>query len=232
MRNKLLCLLGLLAGSAAAQDGKTYRVNTIEGNNEELIRDAYRYPQFIAGAVHFKDGTATQARLNYHRLYDQVLFISPKGDTLALAVPDAYKFIAIGKDTFYVHGNGYLERITHYKGVNLARKSAFVVDGREKKGGYGTYSATTAVESRSHIVDRDGRVLPLKVDENTLFRAKNLYFLSDAYHSFSPATKKNFYNLFSKQEQKLKAYLDAHRVNFSRPEDLLPLLAYMQDDKE
>lgn len=135
MRSSCLFLLLLLCGSAAAQDGKTYRVNTIEGNNEELIRDAYRYPQFIAGVVHFKDGTATQARLNYHRLYDQVLFLSPKGDTLALAVPDAYRFIAIGKDTFYVHGNGYLERITHYKGVNLARKSAFVVDGREKKVG-------------------------------------------------------------------------------------------------
>lgn len=75
-------------------------------------------------------------------------------------------------------------------------------------------------------------MVPLKVDENTLFRAKNLYFLSDAYQNFSPATKKNFYNLFSKQEQKLKAYLDAHKVNFTRPEDLLLLLAHMQEGKE
>lgn len=232
MRSSYLFLLLLLCGSAAAQNGKTYRVNTIEGFNEELIRDAHRYPQFIAGVVHFKDGTATQAYLNYHRLYDQVLFLSPKGDTLALAMPDAYKFIAIGTDTFYVHGTGYLERITHYNGVNLARKGAIVVDGHEKKGGYGTYSSTTAVESRSHIVDRDGRVIPLKVDENTLFRAKSLYFLSDAYHNFLPATKKNFYSFFSKQEQKLKTYLDAHKVNFSRQEDLLPLLAHMQEGKD
>jgi hypothetical protein len=232
MRNRTLCLFLLLAGSASAQESKTYKVNTIEDNKEELIRDTYRYPQFTAGVVHFKDGATTRARLNYHRFYDQVLFISPKGDTLALAEPAPYKFIAIGTDTFYVQDQGYLERITHYAGVNLFRKSVMEIVGREKKGGYGTYSSTTAVESRNQYISADGRVIPLQVDENTLYSGRSFYFLSDGYNTFFPATKKNFYNLFSKQEKRLKEYLDAHKVNFYHGEDLLQLMAYLQEGKD
>lgn len=232
MRNWLLCLFGTLALGASAQESKIYKVNSIEDNKEELIRDTYRYPQFAAGVVHFKNGAATKARLNYHRFYDQVLFISPKGDTLALVDPGSYKYIAIGADTFYVQEEGYAERLTHYGGVNLLRKYIIEVAGREKKGGYGTYSSTTAVESRSQYTGEDGRLVPLQVDENTIYKGKSLYFLSDAFNNIFPATKKNFYNLFSKQEKRLKEYLDTHKVNFFHEQDLLQLMAYLQEDKE
>lgn len=229
MRTGLLYLLCVMAGSVAAQEGKTYTVNSIQDNKEELIRDAYRYPQFTPGVVHFKDGRETKAYLNYHRLYDQLLFLTPKGDTLALGDLKMYKFAAIGTDTFYVQNNGFLERLTHYAGVNLARKGTIVVTDRARKGAYGTYSTTAAIESRGIYNDQGGRIVALKTDENLIYNEKSEYFLSDAYNNFSRATKKNFYDLFRKQEKKLREYLDTHKVDFFKEKDLLQLLAFLQE---
>src|SRR5688572_32802432 len=47
--------------------------------------DIYYYPQFNNGKVFFKDGAKGGAKLNYTRLFDQMLFIDARGDTLALA---------------------------------------------------------------------------------------------------------------------------------------------------
>lgn len=224
----LYAFLLLSTGSAAQQD-KTYTVNSIRDNREVVIREAYRYPQFRPGAVVFNDGSVTPARLNYHRLSDQVLFIAPKGDTLALADPGAYKFVVIGTDTFYVQDKGFLERLTHYDGVNLARKGTIVLAGRERKGAYGTYSSTIATDAKAYYSADGSRITHLQVDVNDIYRAKTRYFLSDRYNNFFPATKKNFYNLFFRQEARLQGYLDKHKVNFYREEDLLHLMTYLQE---
>ena len=233
MRNTFpLTFLILSALPAAAQQEKSYTINSIRDNKEELVRDVYRYPQFVAGIVLYTDGVATEARLNYHRLFDQVLFISPKGDTLALARPEAYKYVVIGPDTFYVQEKGYLERITHYKGVNLSKKSAIRFVGIEKKGLYGTYSPLISAESRGNITaDGSGINQRLQVDENSVYRTQTKFFLSDEYNNFFPATKKSFFNLFFHQEKQLKDYLFRHQVNFAREQDLLQLLAFLQEAK-
>lgn len=230
MTSKMLCLFLLVTGSVFAQEGKTYTVNSIKDDNEELVRDAYRYPQFRPGVVHSKDGGATKALLNYHRLFDQLLFLTPSGDTLALGDLGMYKFAAVGADTFYVQHNGYLERLTHYAGVNLAKKGVIVVVDRAKKGAYGSYSTTASIESRGIYNDKGGQMALLKPDENLIYKEKTEYFLSDSYNNFSRATKKSFYTLFRKQEKKLKEYLDAYKVDFFAEKDLLQLLAFLQEE--
>lgn len=232
MRKGMLYAFLLLSAPAAAQQDKTYTVNSIRDNREEVIRDAYRYPQFRPGAVVFNDGSVTPARLNYHRLSDQVLFIAPKGDTLALAEPATFKYVVIGTDTFYMQDKGYLERLTHYVGVNLARKGTIVLAGRERKGAYGTYSSTIATDAKAYYSADGSRITHLQVDVNDIYRAKTRYFLSDRYNNFFPATKKNFYNLFFRQEARLRDYLEANKVNFYREEDLLQLMTFLQEEAQ
>src|SRR5688572_7122750 len=65
------------------------------------LSDLYHNPQFTIGRVYFKDGTSADAMLNYHKLYNQMLFLDGKGDTLALADPELMQVITIGKDSFY-----------------------------------------------------------------------------------------------------------------------------------
>src|SRR4030095_15977959 len=63
--------------------------------------DVFRYPRFTSGKVFYKDGTATEATLNYNYLVNEMHFISPKGDALALANENNIKYISIGNDSFY-----------------------------------------------------------------------------------------------------------------------------------
>jgi hypothetical protein len=75
------------------------------------------FTPFITGSVYFKDDTRAVAKMNYNRLYDEMLFLDPKGDTLALKDENNIKFIALDKDTFYYNG-GYIPasgRQRHYK---------------------------------------------------------------------------------------------------------------------
>lgn len=232
MRKGMLYAFLLFSAAASSQQDKTYTVNSIRDNKEEMIRDAYRYPQFRPGAVLFNDGSLTPARLNYHRLADQVLFIAPKGDTLALADPATVKLVVIGSDTFYMQDKGFLERLTHYDGVNLARKNTITLAGIERKGAYGTYSSTIGSDAKAYYSADGSRITHLQADQNTLYRAKTRYFLSDRYNNFFPATKKNFYNLFFRQEARLQDYLDKHKVNFYREEDLLHLMTYLQEGEQ
>ena len=232
MRKGLLYAFLLLSATASAQQDKTYTINSIRDNKEDMIRDAYRYPQFRPGSVVFNDGSVTPARLNYHRLGDQVLFIAPKGDTLALADPATVKFVVIGTDTFYVQDKGFLERLTHYDGVNLARKGTITLAGYERKGAFGTYSSTMSSDAKAYYSADGSRIAHLQVDQNTLYRAKTRYFLSDRYNNFFPATRKHFYNLFFRQEARLKKYLDTNKVNFYREDDLLQLMTYLQEGEQ
>jgi len=225
----LLAALLLLALLSGAQSEQTYTVNSIKDNKEELVKDVFRYPQFLGGVAVNTAGTATPARFNYHRLFDQVFFISPGGDTLVLARPETFTYIAMGSDTFFVQEGGFVERMTHYSGINLAKKSTIKAVSTEKKGLYDTYSSTISAGSKSaYAPGGNGVMRQLQVDENTVFRSQTRYYLSDGYNNFFPASKKHFYNLFFRQEKQLKDYLDTHAVNFGKEKDLLALITYLQ----
>ncbi len=218
----------LLINSGIAQSKKTYRINSIKEDSSELIRSTYRYPQFQKGVVSFKDQPLASADLNYNYLSGQILFVTPKGDQLELAKPETLGYIAIGTDTFYYVDKGYAETITHYPTINLSKKVTIRFNGKEKKGAYGTYSTTTAASSINTFSDENvNQKIP--VDENTLYATTTIYYLSDRLNNFLPATKKNFFRLFSRQENDLSDYLKNNNVHFTKGDDLLKLLAYLQN---
>src|ERR1017187_3655320 len=81
---------------AAAQTNKTYRVNSIQHDSAEFSHSIYKYSEFQKGEVAFTNQPLASASLNYNYLSGQLLFISPKGDTLELAKPEALQYVAIG----------------------------------------------------------------------------------------------------------------------------------------
>src|SRR5215213_7904778 len=83
--------------------------------------DVFYYPQFADGKVFFKDGTVAAVKLNYNRLLDEMHFIDPKGDTLAVADESTVKLIAVGEDSFY-YDQGYVRNILGDSTVKLASR--------------------------------------------------------------------------------------------------------------
>ena len=220
----------LLLNSITAQSKKTYRINSINGDSSDLIGSLYRYPQFEKGVVSFTNLPLASADLNYNYLSGQILFVTPSGKTLELAKPETLQYIAIGADTFYYMDKGYIEMLTHYPRINLFQKEIIKFNGKEKKGAYGTYSSTTAASSINTFSDENVNQ-KISVDENTLYATSTQYYLSDRLNNFLPATKKNFYKVFSKDENKLSEYLKNNSVHFSKKEDLIKLLEYLQSNK-
>lgn len=71
---------------------------------------------------------------------------------------------------------------------------------------YGSYADGTAI-----------RKLVVKEDIELILRST--YFIGDR-QEFSLANKKNFLNLYPKRERELSAFLDEHKIKFSKEEDL------------
>ena len=109
MRKIIFTILFVLtAGFLFAQENKSITINTIQADDTELTRNVFHFPRFLDGKVLFKDNVSVDAKLNYHRLFGQLLFINPKNDTLALANPEMFKYVTVGTDTFYFHDKGFV----------------------------------------------------------------------------------------------------------------------------
>ena len=145
--------------------------------------DMYHYPQFTDGNVVLRDGKVIGVKMNYSRLFDQMLFINHKGDTLALADEKNIKFIAIDQDTFYYDG-GYMRIIIDNDFVKLAEKKVWVVADVRKIGTHNTPKNTVAITSLTHYTDGTdaAKSRDLLLNEDILLRKETQYYVGNAYN--------------------------------------------------
>lgn len=220
-------LASLLSLSLFAQDEQTITVNTLHPDTATLYKSVYLYPSFLTGYVVFRDQAPIEAKLNYNRLFGQMLFLTPKGDTLAMARAEETTLVTVGIDTFYFYDKTFVQKLSHNTNApNLFVRQSLKYIGAEKKGAYGTYSPVTAVNSNSTFSADNQITQYLAIDENRLYKTNTEYFLSDAFNNLFPCSKSRFYSIFSRQEKALKAYADANNIDFRKKEDMLKILQY------
>ena len=154
-------------------------------------------------------------------------FINSKGDTLALVNGADFNRIALQKDTFYYQDKQFIQQVSHYPDYNLFVKRSLQNTNTEKKGAYDTYSGTGSITSLNNV-DVGNRMVKLASDENLVYTFKDNYYLSGKFNQFYPATRKGIYDLFSKNEKKLKEFLGKNNIDFNKKQDLERLLEYMR----
>ena len=183
--------------------------------------DIYYYPQFTNGKVFFRDGAKGGAKLNYTRLFDQMLFIDARGDTLALANEKLIKFIVIDRDTFYYEG-GYIRLIGDDGVVKLAEKQVWVLADIQKIGTHNKPATTFAVTSFSTYTNGldAAKSKDLILNEDIVLRKETLYYFGNEYDQFVPASKKKLLQLFPKEQLVIENYLKENNVNFNKKEDV------------
>lgn len=230
MKALSLLLFILLSNSyLAAQDSTLVTIKA--GNRvDDVLKpaDIFYYPQFTNGQVFFRDGSKALGKMNYSRLFDQVLFIGPKGDTLALADEKTIKFIAIGQDTFF-YDEGYIRLIENSGVVKLAEKQIWVVADVRKIGTHNRPTSTVAVTSFSTYADVIGRAksYDLLINEDIVIRRETYYYFGDEYNKFARAGKKRLLLLFPKEQMNLENYLKENKVNFDKRDDLEKLAQFL-----
>lgn len=230
MKALSLLLFILLSNSyLAAQDSTLVTIKA--GNRvDDVLKpaDIFYYPQFTNGQVFFRDGSKALGKMNYSRLFDQVLFIGPKGDTLALADEKTIKFIAIVQDTFF-YDEGYIRLIENSGVVKLAEKQIWVVADVRKIGTHNRPTSTVAVTSFSTYADVIGRAksYDLLINEDIVIRRETYYYFGDEYNKFARAGKKRLLLLFPKEQMNLENYLKENKVNFDKRDDLEKLAQFL-----
>ena len=190
--------------------------------------DMYHYPQFTDGNVVLRDGKVIGVKMNYSRLFDQMLFINHKGDTLALDDEKNIKFIAIDQDTFYYDG-GYMRIIIDNDFVKLAEKKVWVVADVRKIGTHNTPKNTVAITSLTHYTDGTdaAKSRDLMLNEDILLRRETQYYVGNAYNHFVRAGKKRLQQLFPKEELNIENYLKTNKINFDKKDDLEKLVRFL-----
>jgi len=231
MKPRLLLLFILMGYSRLSAQDSTF-VTVKAGNKIKDVltpADIFFYPKFTNGKVYFRDGSKGVATLNYSRLYDQMLFIGPKGDTLALADEKTIKFIVVDQDTFY-YDEGYMRLIADNGILKLAEKQIWVVADIKKGGTHGRSTGTVAITSFSTYTDgTDGaKSYDLILNEDMVLRKEAQYFFGDEYYHFVRASKKRLLALFSKDQQSIENYLKENKVNFDKKDDLEKLVQFLK----
>jgi hypothetical protein len=203
---------------------------TIQAGNdiEDVLTQAqiYYYPQFTKGNVFFKDGTKATAKMNYSRLFDQMLFINPKGDTLALANEKMIKFIAVDQDTF-CYDEGYIRIIADNDFVKLAEKQVWVVADIRK---IGTHNAGSTPGITSVRTFRNGNEVTrnnLTLNEDIVLRKETQYYIGNKYNDFARASKKGLMLLFPKEQRSIENYLKENKIDFNKKDDLEKLYQFL-----
>lgn len=221
MRSLLLFLFILISSSSLwAQDSTIVVIKAGTSVRDVLTTaDIFLNPQFMRGKVFYKNGLIAAAPMNYNSLYDQMLFIDSKGDTLALSDEKTISLIALDKDTFY-YFNGYIRLVASNSVVKLAEKKNWQLADVRKMGSHNRPANTYAVTSMHSMTDVFGRTFDLILDGDVLLRKKPEYYFGDMYNSFVAASKKNLLSFFSKKEDMLAKYLKENKVNFNKENDL------------
>lgn len=223
--NILSTLLALLIFSGHLQSQEivlqTSTPDTINPNS------MYKYPDFLKGILHYKDGSSAAARFNVNMLLDEVQFINMKGDTLSLTDQGIIDNIVIGDHTYYF-SKGAIEVIKSYKPVQLGVNHKIVIKVKNQRGAYGESLETNSVTD-VRVLILYNTATSLEVNKNIqLTKVKEYYFVSDK-SLILPATKNNLYKVFREHNQKaLSAYLSDNKVNFRKEEDLCRLLSYCE----
>jgi hypothetical protein len=218
-----------LAQLACAQDSTIFIAADQYVSEVATPARIYHYPNFKAGKIFFRNNTTTDARLNYNYLNGEVEFISPNNDTLAIAKEQMLNIarVVIDTSTFF-YKKGYLELVAQNSVGRLLKKQQFDVLKREKIGGYGQPSSTSAIESYGSFKETYGtRQFNLKVRENITLVLKTSYFFGDQYHEILPATKKNIYKIFPTKKEVIDSYLKENEVDFKKPGDLKKIFFFL-----
>ena len=230
MRSLLLLFIILISyADLSAQDSTFVTIKTGQSIKDVLTTsDIYHYPHFTNGKVFLRDGTKAAGKMNYNRLYGQMLFINPIGDTLALADEKNIKFIVIDKDTFYYDG-GYLRLMANGGVVKLTEKQIWVLADIRKIGTHNRPTTTVAVTSFSSYTDgRDAaKSKDLIMNEDVVLRKETQYYFGDKFNLFVPASKKGLLQLFPKEQREIDNYLKETKVNFNKKEDVEKLYQFL-----
>jgi hypothetical protein len=202
-----------------------------EGSTEDLkqlAKNIFKYPEFVDGKIILKDSSVYEAKLNYNRILGKFLILDRIGQTRPLANPDTLDKIVAAGDTFYYSNKSFLEKMTHFRNVNLYTKQIIKYVEKPKNGNDNSPAISTDASKQVFIYEnpKDDDVT---IERYSLFKLITEYFIAGPSRNFYTVTKKNFYELFPEHESEIKTFIRDHNVSFNNIAQMEKLLEYVNN---
>jgi len=221
----LLSLIILLSYSSIAFSQATEIITVKAGQTfSDVYKEIYRYPQFTPGRVYFKNGEVSAGKLNYSLLSEEILFISPTGDTLALDDKTSIRYITIEKDTFY-YDDGFLELLENYNPAKLVVKQKIKFADKKKIGAFGAASSTIKTDSDDTFLG--DRRYNFQIAEDLVFKKETQFYINDASNNFLVVNKKNLIKVFPNKKDNIESFLKENNINLHLEKDLKKLMQFL-----
>jgi hypothetical protein len=221
----ITCILLLLNINLRAQKDELI---TVKAGHRILdyfpVTVRYRYPEFVAGKIMFKNGTVNSPRLNYNLLLDEMEFIQAK-DTLALVRKKEIRYIAVEVDTFY-YDNGFLEQLSGGT-VRVCLRQRIKLKEVLKQDPYGTSSSGSASTSYG-VLPTDANFYKLTPNEDMVFQKTREYYLLSPGNEFVQFRKKTVLQLYPQKNAEIQKYIKSNKVDFDSRDDLLRFAEYLR----
>jgi hypothetical protein len=223
---QLFVLLCLMANYSFSQNNNLILVKAGENPGKVIPKKlTYRYGDFQNGKLYFPSGKSSATMLlNYNSLYDDLMFIDKKGDTLVVGADQVFPYAEIGGNQFYHDSQkGYFEILTGDDKIKLVCKYYFEIRRKDVTGsnGYGSTSLTTG----SIVASRMTNSSVVRNQDVSYSKSVSYFFLED-HERFLKATRSSLWKLFPKQKDAIKNYLEKNPVDFLNKDDLERITAY------
>jgi hypothetical protein len=229
MRIKLFFTIVVLSScfdDIRAQQSITF---TVEPGEEivEIIPDSvcYSYPFFTDGTVFFKNNRRVTAKLNFNSLFEEIMFIAPGADTMALDNGAAIRYVVMNADTFYFAGT-FIKGCGSYGDIKLASKELFVIADVNAIGAMGQKAPSSVTTVKSLLSRSEARQLVRQ--EVLKIRKETHFYFGDRFNNFTVANRKSLMDFFPAKSKKIKEYMKENSVSFYKKDDLEKMLIALQ----
>jgi hypothetical protein len=222
--------LGAYNGMGATSDKDLLDEDfTVRLERTMAFKEKYQYPQFSFSKVIVKGKHAASLKVNYHKLFGELLFINNKQDTLIINDNPAIEFIETPDALYYHHRkDGFFEMLSpqDYSTWLVVRRSV-KIDKTERiaqNNSNALVSLDRVDTSNYHVVyhPRD----PSKLRILVTFKEQNFFFLVDSDRDMSKASRKSFLRAFEKVKPELETYIKENNIDFDNEADLKKLYEY------
>ena len=196
---------------------------------ESIVPDSinYSYPSFINGTVYFRDSRRVTARLNYSSLFEEIMFITPRGDTMALDNGGAISYVVISSDTFYFD-NFFVKNAGSYGNIKLASKDIFSIMDVNAVGAMGSNAPSSVTTVKTLLTRGESRELTRQ--EILKIRKEAQFYVGDRFNNFKMVNRKSLLDLFPGKSKKAKEYLKKNAVSFDNKDELSKMITFLQAD--
>lgn len=174
------------------------------------------FEEYLPGGITMNNGQEFEFnRMNYDGYFDAIVVIRKKEEQVVTTMMVKSFYIVDVTDTLYFDRllrtdsrMGYFQRLTEGKNVKLYKKLFTTFQQATWTGAYSLGSSQSEIIPNFTYYTQDGTLRPKEFK-----------------------TKKELFELFPEQKQKLQEYLKQHRTDFKKDAEVIALIQYLDSIK-